>query len=266
MIKLIATDMDGTLLDSNSKLPENFYDTYNKLYEMGIKFVVASGRPYLTLRENFKPIASKLDFICDNGAYIVESGKEPKISIIEKAKVNELIETCKSIPNTELLLCGIKGAYRTNIDPKFIKEIDKYYVNQIVVDDLTKVDDDIFKVTVCDFNISAENSYKVFYPKFKNELKVVISGKVWLDITNINVNKGAALSRIKDDFNISYDETMAFGDFYNDIELLKEAKYSFVMENANDDMKKYGNYIAKKNTENGVVQAIEEYIFSNQQI
>lgn len=53
---------------------------------------------------------------------------------------------------------------------------------------------------------------------------------------------------------------MAFGDFYNDVEMLQSAHYSFVMENANDDMKQYGNYIAKKNTENGVIKAIEEYV------
>ena len=53
---------------------------------------------------------------------------------------------------------------------------------------------------------------------------------------------------------------MVFGDFYNDVEMLKKAHYSFVMENANEDMKQYGNFIAKKNTENGVIEAIEEYV------
>ena len=54
-------------------------------------------------------------------------------------------------------------------------------------------------------------------------------------------------------------ETMVFGDFYNDIEMLQRAYYSFVMENANEDMKQYGNFIAKSNTENGVITAIEKY-------
>ena len=54
---------------------------------------------------------------------------------------------------------------------------------------------------------------------------------------------------------------MVFGDFYNDIEMLQKAYYSFVMENANEDMKQYGNFIAKNNSENGVIQAINQYIF-----
>ena len=77
---------------------------------------------------------------------------------------------------------------------------------------------------------------------------------------NKNVNKGAALEKIQKDENISYEETMVFGDFYNDIEMLGKAKFSFVMENANEDMKQYGNYIAKSNRDYGVIKAIKEYV------
>ena len=77
---------------------------------------------------------------------------------------------------------------------------------------------------------------------------------------NKKVNKGAALEKIQKDENISYEETMVFGDFYNDIEMLGKAKFSFVMENANEDMKQYGNYIAKSNRDYGVIKAIEEYV------
>ncbi len=57
---------------------------------------------------------------------------------------------------------------------------------------------------------------------------------------------------------------MVFGDFYNDIEMLKEAHYSFVMENANDDMKQYGNFIAESNNDNGVIKAINEYVLKEE--
>ena len=61
MIKLIATDMDGTLLDENGNLPEVFFETLEKLKEKNVKFVAASGRPYTTLYENFKPKSDYLD-------------------------------------------------------------------------------------------------------------------------------------------------------------------------------------------------------------
>lgn len=260
MIKLIATDMDGTLLDEEGQLPKNFFSTLEKLRAKNIKFVVASGRPYDTLCRNFYPISDELDFICDNGAFIVENGQVVNIDIMNKTKVNELINYCEDIPNIELVLCGIKSAYHHSLSKDFIEEVGKYYFKDQIVDDLTTVDDDIFKISICNLNNSATNLYKFLEPKFNEDFALVISGTTWIDIMNKGINKGLALEKIQKDEGISYEETMVFGDFYNDIEMLKKAHYSFVMENANEDMKQYGNFIAKKNTENGVMEAIEEYV------
>ena len=260
MIKLIATDMDGTLLDEHGKLPKDFFDVLDKLNNKNIKFVVASGRPYPTLYENFKPYSDNIYYICDNGAYVVEDKGKFSINIIDKNIVNKIIKTCENIDNIELILCGTKGAYHRPCSDKFVKEINKYYIKKHIVEDLYSIDDDIFKVTLCDLSGASNNSNETLYPLFGNDLMVVVAGEIWLDIMNKNVNKGAALEKIQIDENISYEETMVFGDYYNDVEMLKKAKYSFVMENANEDMKQYGNYIAKSNKEYGVIQAIKEYI------
>lgn len=264
MIKLIATDMDGTLLDENGNLPQDFFETLNKLDKKGIKFVVASGRPYPTLYKNFSPQSDKLEYICDNGSYVVLNDKKPIINGLDKEFVHKVIKACENIDNIVLVLCGTAGAYHLPCEDKFLKEIDKYYIQKHVVDDLYSVDDNIFKIAVCDLSISAENSYKILKPLFRNENKVVVSGKLWVDINELNVNKGNALKEIQESYNISYEETMVFGDFYNDIEMLNEAYYSFVMENANDDMKQYGRFIAKSNSEFGVIKAINEYVLNDE--
>lgn len=260
MIKLIATDMDGTLLDDKGKLPKNFFEVLNKLKEKDVKFVVASGRPYFTLYQGFKPVSDDIYYICDNGAYVVENKDNINIEVMDKNIVKDIVNECAKIDNAEVVLCGTKGAYHINIDKKYTDEIDKYYIEKKVVEDLLEVDDHIFKIAICDIPNSAQNSYKILNEKFGKDHMVVVSGQYWVDIANKNVNKGIALEKIQKDFNISKEETMVFGDFYNDVEMLKKAKYSFVMENANDDMKKYGNYIAKSNIENGVIEAIEEYV------
>lgn len=260
MIKLIATDMDGTLLDENGKLPKDFFPTLKMLNEKNIKFVVASGRPYKTLYENFKPYSDDLYFICDNGSYIVEPGKEHIVSILNKDIVNSIVRACEKIPNTGLVLCGVNHYYHKPYPQEIEKEIDKYYLNKKVVSDLINIDDDIFKVAICDFNGAKENSYEILNPLFSNSHNVVVSGALWVDINNKGINKGYAIKKLQHDFDISYYETMVFGDFYNDIEMLKQSHYSFVMENANDDMKPYGNFIAKSNRNNGVLKAINEYV------
>ena len=262
MIKLIATDMDGTLLDENSNLPNEFFPLLEKLHKNNIKFVVASGRPYKTLYENFKPYSNDLSFICDNGSYIVEEGKEPSISFIKRTIVDKIIKACSKIHNTTLVLCGTKYFYHTPCDGMIFNEINKYYNNNKVLDDLTCIDDEIFKIAICNFEDNTKNTFEILNNLLGDDYKVVISGSLWIDVTNKNINKGSALKKIQDDYDISPKETMVFGDFYNDIEMLEQAYYSFVMENANEDMKKYGNFIAKSNIEHGVLKSIEEYVFN----
>lgn len=260
MIKLIATDMDGTLLDKNGELPKEFPKILDELVKKNVKFVVASGRSYVKLKETFKGMEEKIDYICDNGAFVVEDNEISSIEIIDREKVKEIIRVCSDIEGIQVLLCGRKGAYQLDCSDAFNKEIDKYYNKKYIVDSLYDVDDDIFKITVCDLKNSAKNSYKILEPKFGEDLSVVISGAIWLDVMNKNINKGNALEKIQKDLSVSKEETMVFGDFYNDVEMLKRAYYSFVMENANEDMKKYGNFIAKSNLENGVIEAIKEYV------
>ncbi|MEG0296695.1 MAG: Cof-type HAD-IIB family hydrolase [Clostridium sp.] len=261
MIKLIATDMDGTLLNEKGELPKEFFTVLDRLCEKGVKFVVGSGRSYYNLYDVFTPSSDKMSYICDNGAYVVEDKDHQRIEIIDKNIVHEIINVCSKIENISVTLCGLKGAYHSPCAKEFTDEMYKYYTKRTIVDDLHVVEDDIFKIAVCDMSGSANNSYKVLGPKFGENFSVVVSGAVWLDVMNKGVNKGVALAKIQEDLNISYEETMIFGDFYNDVEMLKQGKYSFVMENANEDMKQYGNYIAKSNRENGVMKAIEEYVF-----
>lgn len=263
MIKLIATDMDGTLLDENGKLPADFFEVLEELKKKNVKFVVASGRPYFTLYENFKPVSDELYFICDNGSCVVEESKEFQISAIDKEYVKEIVEVCSSIEDIELVLCGTKGAYLKKCSKEFTDEMYKYYIKRTVVEDFSEIDDEIFKIAVCDLKDSKTNSYEVINKYFKDKLAVVVSGKRWVDISNKGVNKGTALAKIQQNENISYEETMVFGDFYNDVEMLKKAYYSFVMENANDDMKTYGNFIAESNKDKGVLKAINKFVLKD---
>ena len=261
MIKLIATDMDGTLLDEDKKLPSEFFGILNRLKEKGIAFVIASGRSYVTLYENFRPKSDTLDFICDNGAFVIVDGGITNLDIIEKSRVKEIIQACNDMKNVRILLCGVKGTYHISFDEEFNGHIQSYYINRRVMENLMDVKDDIFKVAICDLEGPQNNSFPALTKLFGEELALQISGSVWMDVMNKGVNKGAALEKIQKKLGITPEETMAFGDFYNDIDLLRKAKYSFVMENANEDMFQYGNFRAKSNAEHGVIKAIEEYIF-----
>lgn len=260
MIKLIATDMDGTLLNGKKELPPDFYPLLEKLREKGIHFVIASGRSYSTLEINFAGHLDKLDFICDNGAYVVADQKLVSTSILDRVKLKKLVETCLGMEGVTPVLCGMKGIYFQKTDDFFFNEVRKYYLHYICVDDITAVDDEIVKVAVCDSKGPRTNSLPVLTEMFSKDFYVAETGPWWVDVMNIGINKGAALKKIQQELGISKEETMAFGDYFNDAEMLLEAEYSFVMANAHEEMSKYGRYRAKSNDECGVTAAIREFI------
>lgn len=259
MIRLIASDMDGSLLDDQKQIPPEFYKILPRLQEKGITFVVASGRSYVTLKKNFASVSEDIGYICDNGAYVMNGGSA-SINIIPQNLLRPLIQACSELQGIQVVLCGVHATHHKAYNPEFNFEIGSYYVNRRIVEDLSQVEDDIFKVAICDMNNPETGTYPLLAERFSDSLTLQISGKYWMDVMNTGINKGVALSKIQSQMGITPEETMAFGDFYNDIELLSRAQYSFVMENSNEDMRQYGNFVALSNNEAGVIKAIEKYV------
>lgn len=263
MIRLIVSDMDGTLLDSNEMLPADFFEVLSELNRRDIIFVVASGRSYSTLCQNFSPMPSQLSYIAENGACVVENGIIIHQDTLDFNDVEEIISVCSGIDDVYPLVCGTKGLHINPGPQWFVDENKKYYKDIFLFDSLSCVKDKVYKVGIFDRIGSSVNSYPVLSKAFGERLNVVTSGKHWTDVMKKGVNKGNALEIIQKRLNILPEETMVFGDFYNDIQMLSKAKYSFIMGNACDDMKQYGNFIAKTNDENGVMDAIREYVLDD---
>lgn len=260
MIKLIATDMDGTLLNSKGELPPDFYHVFGQLKERNIIFAAASGRQYFTLVENFKEVAEDLLFIAENGTYIAYRGKEIAVHPLQRDIAHELIKRARTIENTYIVLATSKGAYIENTDEAFVKEVNKYYVKCQVIDDLLNVEGDILKVTLCDFKGAEHNSY-LAYADLRHKAQMSVAGDIWLDMMANGVNKGKAIEDIQEKLGITYEETMVFGDYLNDYEMLQKAYHSYAMANAHPSLKEIARFSAKSNDEDGVIQKIKEVVF-----
>ena len=256
MIKFIATDMDGTLLNSNNEIHADFYPMFQSLTEKDIIFAAASGRQYYNLLERFKDIKDDMMFIAENGTFVVYKGKELIVNSLEKNIAKELIEIGRTIPNSYVILCGKNSAYIESHDERLIKQTAKYYERYKIVENLTSIDDDILKVTICDFN-GSENNSNNYFDEYRDKVQITVSGEIWLDMVAKGINKGVAINEIQNLLNIDYKETMVFGDYLNDLEMMSSAYHSYAMANAHDTLKKAARFIAKSNDENGVIQAIK---------
>ncbi len=259
MIKLIASDMDGTLLNENNEINDEFFDIFNKLKKRDIIFAAASGRQYYNLLKRFEKIRDDIMFIAENGTFVVYKGEEILVNSLNRKVANELINIGRTIDNAYVILCGKKSAYIEKDDERLVEQTKKYYERYEIVDDLTKVHDDVLKVTICDFSGSELNSNK-YFKEYKDKLQVTVSGEIWLDITAKGVNKGVAIEKVQEMLDITPKETMVFGDYLNDLEMMGKAYYSFAMANAHEDLKKVSRFTAKSNNDNGVVEAIKEVV------
>ena len=155
MIRLIASDLDGTLLNSQRQLPKDFFSVIDRLNQLGVLFIAASGRSYPTLRRDFAPHSDELCFISDNGARIAEHGKILQKDPIPPQVVSQVLETCASLPEVKPVLTSDRGTYaNTKGEPWFHDCILAYFDNYQQVDDLSSVHEDFYKISLCDRTVS----------------------------------------------------------------------------------------------------------------
>ncbi|WP_109673081.1 HAD family hydrolase [Dyadobacter jejuensis] len=265
-IRLIATDMDGTLLNSNHEVNESFYPVFQQLKERGIQFVAASGRQYFNLEKTLSDIKDDVIFVSENGSYVVFRDEELHVQALPKEAVFEFIRIARQIPDNYLVICGKKKAYVESDAKEFLSHLTLYFERYEVVDDLLEIQDDEFlKFTICNL----KGSEKHAYPHFKHlhaDYQVKVSGPIWLDISHKLANKGVAMAFLQERLGIDKAETMVFGDYFNDVEMLQQAGHSYAMENAHPDVKKLARYTAESNDNNGVVKVLQKLLLAPQSV
>lgn len=257
MIKLIACDMDGTLLDSQKRLPPDFQEVIAALKEKGVCFAVASGRQYAALRRDFQD--DDILFICENGALVMQKDERLLIDPLDPRELHGIVMAAREISGVYPVICRAEVALiEKTASPEFIRNTCMYYPSVQVVDDLTAYCDlgDVCKVAFYDEFDAQTHELPELQKRLLPRLAVILSGEHWVDVMKPNVNKGGAMRGIQQKWGITPEECMAFGDYLNDCELLEAVGESYAMENAHPELKKLARHIAPSNDENGVMQVV----------
>lgn len=260
-IRLIVTDMDGTLLNSNYEMSPEFPALYEELKNRNIIFVPASGRQMSGITKYFADQQQEMAFIAENGGYVIYKDQELFVDQMNHDFVVDIIKTVREIPGARAVLSAKSKAYYETEDPDFVQFFTKFYTANEKVEDLTKiVDDGCFKIAVYHPEGSEKNVLPFLKHFEKYNLEVVVSGEFWLDIMNKDINKGIALERMQTFLNITPEQTMAFGDYMNDIQMLQNTHYSYAMQNAHPAVKEVANFEAGSNDNFGVLKTIQTYL------
>lgn len=261
MIQLIAADLDGTLLDSNRQLSPHLAPLLLRLNELGIRFTPASGRQYYNLIQLFPALEHELTFIAENGAMVVDRGQTVFVDQILPPDLVQPLALARSTPGAHVVFAGEQSAYYEDDDPVFLENASLYYARLQRVPDLMEAakHDRICKIAVFEHQNAENGCYRLLAP-CKQRFQVVLSGADWVDLMNPGVNKGSAMRALQHKMGITPDECMAFGDYLNDLELLKSVTHSFAMANAHPALREISRYTAPSNDEHGVVRAIHDFL------
>lgn len=258
-VKLIATDMDGTLLNSKHEVSEEFFSLFSQLKSHGIIFVAASGRPYYSIIDKLSKIKDDIIIVSENGGLGVKNEELFLSNPIQEDHFLEISTLILNIKGAHAVFCAKNQAYVLSGSNMLLELLSEYYPKYSIISNVLEITEPIYKVAL----FHEESSERYIYPFVKhieNRFKVKVSANHWVDISENDANKGHAIAIIQDTYNITPNETMVFGDYNNDIEMLKRAKFSFAMENAHPNVKAVANFKTKSNNENGVEYILKQTI------
>lgn len=259
-IKLICSDIDGTLITSNDEMPDNFDEILNKLKDLGIIFVAASGRGIASIKAKLNSDLENLYYISDNGAILQHNGEIFYKNSFSKDEVNEIMTAFRHSSEATIIATTEEMSYaekHPSHSEDFLKE---FYVKYEIVEDITKLDKEFVKVTMRSDHHSDENYNLPQVNNLKNSYHLVRAGHPWIDIMHANSNKGNALEALMKRLDIDPSQTIGFGDFPNDIHMLEVVGKSYAMANAHPDVKKISDEIIGSNDENSVMKKIIELL------
>ena len=259
MIKLIVSDIDGTLVrDGENQVNPELFDVIMRLKrEKGIHFAAASGRQAASIEYTFRPIKKEIFYLAENGSYLGCWGRNLFLYPMERGLACRLAADIRSDPRLEVLVSGSKRAYLETKDEGLAAWLrEGYHFDVVRVDDVTQVDDEIIKVSAyCSQGIQEAAAY--LRERYGSQMKMTISGDMWMDCMASEVNKGEAVRTLQESLNILPRETMVFGDQLNDIEMLGRAYFSFAVGNAREEVKKAARFQADSNVNGGVIKILK---------
>ena len=255
MIRLIATDMDGTLLNSQKEIPKDFSAWV--CAHPGIYVAIASGRQYYTLYDEFPEICDRLIYIADNGALAFYQGEMIHKDVLAPEDVKRSLDAVSGLKGVTPIICGVRCAYMRPSRPEIEAQGHMYYHRLEFCEDLYACieQDEFAKVTYYIENFRAAEVRKEL-GDLGERLIPIVSGRDWIDVNKKGVNKGNAIKEIQTAFGISPDESMAFGDYMNDYEMLSCCTESYAMENACPEIAKLAKHHTASNDDDGVMKVL----------
>ena len=269
-IKLIATDMDGTLLDPKGQVDiPRLEKILDQLEERGIRFVIATGNEIHRVKQLLGHLTERVVLIVANGARIFEGNQLLQAQTWDDDMVNRALEFFKGRECQEQFVV-------TSMNGGFVKEgtvftqlenfmtpemIELFYQRMNFVEKLeSHLFGGVLKMSLVVGEERSDSVLEEINQLFNGSVQAVSSGYGCIDILQSGIHKAWALQELLKRWDIKAEEIMAFGDSENDVEMLQLAGIAYAMENADDKAKAVATDFAPSNSQAGVYQVLEDWL------
>lgn len=239
MIKLAASDIDGTLLQGGKReIDEAFFEQIRRLKKEGILFAAASGRQYTSLRRLFAPVEDDIVYLCENGAIVYRDGQVAGKRPMERRTAEALIARIQAHEDMEVLISGADTSYMMPKRQDYLDHIRYFVGNNITqVERTEEIREDILKVAA--YCRSGAAGYdRAFGDPWRRSMNVALSGEKWMDFTA--ADKGCGLEDLCTALGIGMEETIVFGDNFNDLAMLERSGHPWIIKGSALERAGYG--------------------------
>ena len=250
MIKLIATDMDGTLLDENSQVPEETFELIHALTEKGIHFCASSGRRYDELCAMFEPVKDEMDFVACNGTQVYADGRMLDREVFSTHSVQRLFEMCETFSCLHLTLYD-----RTRT---FVFDDMKVFPRHF----RTMFPDIIRGNVYCDTADYTLDMTIALTRELGERLSFMPSDSHWIDVAPHGVSKASGIKQVPRYRGIKPEDAAHFGDSMNDYDILRFVGHPYVMGNGSYAVKQITQHVIGTNAEHAVQKTLREILES----
>lgn len=265
-VKLIVTDMDESFLRANKTYDkEKATEVFSKLAEQEIVFAIASGN-FAPLLENYfeADVLDQIYLAGDDGNVLKDANEVLRTRPLEREDVKAIYQFFENKKGYYPIFSdGLKAYVKGPLTEAADEQISLYYLDYNLIDSYAEIpiERDIVKIEMlCDHSFDEMKQVMEEIEETFPGVASVTSGDEWLDVYHKDGGKGQAVKFLQEKHHISKEETMCFGDSLNDLSMMKVARYSMAMENADDELKAQCDYEIGNNEDQSVLAVLEEVL------
>lgn len=244
MVKLIASDVDGTLINAEKrKVSAEMFALIRKMKERGICFCAASGRQYNSLLGLFAPVKDDILYMCENGAVIFYRDEVLAKTALPRDAAERLIAEICAADGCEVLISGERTSYLIPKQEDYVDHIRHFVGNHAtIVSDIGRVKEDILKVSAyCRGGAAA--TAPALIPRWRGMLRAAVAGEKWIDFTR--ADKGEAIMRISEKLGIPPRDMVSFGDNFNDVPMFRAVPESYAVDSAAPEVQRAAKRVCR---------------------